>query len=208
MNHPYLLKSGIILGMSSKKEDIITLPNQHLRQRSQKVAFVTDDIKQLVADMQDATIDWEQSRQHEVGVALAAIQIDKAKRVVVIRNNFDNREDHTFTVFINPVITKFEGDIVKDYEGCLSVKSVYGSVPRYEKVRVKAMGLNGKEFRVTAEGFLARIFQHEIDHTNGILFVDHIKDDSSAFFRLLESGELQPLDYDKEVKDNADLWED
>jgi peptide deformylase len=189
------------------KDDIITLPNQHLRQRSQKVSFVTPDITQLVEDMQHATIDWENSREHEVGVALAAIQIDRPQRVVVIRNNFDDKDDHTFTVFINPVITKYEGDIVTDYEGCLSVKRIYGKVPRYAKVRVKAMGLDGREFRVTAEGFLARIFQHEIDHTNGIVFIDHIRDDTQGFYRLAEKGELEPLDYDSVIKDNAELWE-
>jgi len=91
---------------------------------------------------------------------------------------------------INPVITKYEGEIVKDFEGCLSVKNIYGKVPRYTKVRVKALGLNGREFRVTAENFLARIFQHEIDHTNGIVFIDHIKDDLDAFYVLGEDGGL------------------
>jgi peptide deformylase len=190
------------------KDDIITLPNTHLRQRSTKVSFVTPEIKQLAEDMQNATIDWENSRDHEVGVALAAIQIDRAVRVVVIRNNFDDKTDHTFTVFINPVITKYEGEIVKDYEGCLSVKSIYGMVPRHTKVRVKAMGLDGHEFRVTAENFLARIFQHEIDHTNGIVFIDHIKDKLDAFFVLGEKGELEPLDHETTIRDNAELWED
>ncbi|HEX8226982.1 MAG TPA: peptide deformylase [Candidatus Saccharimonadales bacterium] len=190
------------------KDDIITLPNAHLRQRSQKVSFVTPDIMQLIEDMQTATIDWENSREHEVGVALAAIQIDRPLRVVVIRNNFDDKDDHTFTVFINPVITKYEGDLQTDYEGCLSVKNVYGMVPRYSKVRVKAMGVNGKEFRVTAEGFLARIFQHEIDHTNGIVFIDHIRDDPKAFFRLVDKGDLQPVDYENEIAGSAELWED
>lgn len=157
--------------------------------------------------MQDATISWEQSRAHEVGVALAAVQVDKLYRVVVVRNNFDNKEDHTFTTFINPVITKYEGIIEEDFEGCLSVKNVYGKVPRHTKVRVKALNEEGKEFRVTAEGFLARVFQHEIDHTNGIVFIDHIKDDPKAFFQLSDSGELKKLDYEKEIKDNADLWE-
>ena len=190
------------------KDDIITLPNPHLRQRSQKISFVTPEIEKLIEDMEAATIDWEQSRSHEVGVALAAIQIDQPKRIVVVRNDFNNKEDHTFTVFINPVITKYEGTLEKDYEGCLSVKNVYGLVPRYTKVRVKAIGLDGKEFRVTAEGFLARIFQHEIDHTNGIVFIDHIRDNKEAFYRLTESGELKAVDYDTEIKDNSDLWED
>lgn len=190
------------------KDDIITLPNVHLRQRSQKVGFVTPEIRQLVQDMQDATLDWEASRNHEVGVALAAVQVDHLLRIVVVRNDFNDKNNHEFAVFINPVITKYEGTEETDYEGCLSVKGVYGLVKRYTKVRVKAIGLNGKEFRVTAEGFLARIFQHEIDHTNGIVFIDHIKDDPKAFFRLMDSGELEALDYDKEIKTNAALWED
>jgi peptide deformylase len=190
------------------KDNIITLPNPHLRQRSQKVSFVTPAIEKLVADMEAATIDWEMSRDHEVGVALAAVQIDELKRIVVVRNDFNDKNDHTFTVFINPVITKYEGKLEEDYEGCLSVKNVYGKVPRYTKVRVKAMGMNGKEFRVTAEGFLARIFQHEIDHTNGIVFIDHIKDDAQAFYRLTEGGELVKVDYETEVKANAELWDE
>lgn len=189
------------------KDDIITLPAAHLRQRSQKIAFVTPDIEQLVADMQAATIDWENSREHEVGVALAAVQIDVLKRVVVIRNNFEDKRDHSFMVFINPIITKYEGKVEKDYEGCLSVKNVYGQVPRHTRVRVKAMGLDGKEFRVTAEGFLARIFQHEIDHTNGIVFLDHIRDEPKAFYQLMNNGELKPLDYETDIRDNPDLWE-
>ncbi len=190
------------------KDDIITLPNPHMRHRSQKISFVTDEIKQLVQDMQDATIDWENSREHEVGVALAAVQIDRLYRVVVIRNNFDDKTDHTFSVFINPVITKYEGTVVKDYEGCLSVKSIYGMVPRHSKVRVKAIGLDGREFRVTAEGFVARIFQHEIDHTNGIVFIDHIRDQRDAFFELVDKGDLQPLDYAAVIENNPELWED
>lgn len=190
------------------KDDIITLPNEHLRQRSQKISFVTPEIEQLVADMEAATIDWEMSRNHEVGVALAAIQVDQPKRIVVVRNDFNDKDDHSFTVFINPVITKYEGSIEKDYEGCLSVRDVYGLVPRYTKVRVKALDINGKEFRVTAEGFLARIFQHEIDHTNGIVFIDHIKDDPKAFYKLMSSGELQALDFEKEIQNNPELWEE
>lgn len=189
------------------KDDIITLPNAHLRQRSKKVSFVTPEVSQLIKDMQNATIDWENSREHEVGVALAAIQVDRPQRVIVIRNNFDDKNDRTFTVFINPVITKYEGSVQADYEGCLSVKNIYGMVPRHTKVRVKAMGIDGHEFRVTAEGFLARIFQHEIDHTNGLVFIDHIHNDPKAFYRLSPSGELEALDYDTAIKDNIELWE-
>ena len=186
---------------------LITLPNPHLRERSKKVGFIGEDIRELIAAMEKATLDWEDSRDHEVGVALAAVQIDQLHRVVVVRNNFDDKSDRTFRVFINPEITKYEGEVVADYEGCLSIKNVYGLVPRHSKVRVKALDLNGEEIRLTAEGFLARVFQHEIDHTNGIVIVDHIKDDPQAFFVLTDEGKLEPKDYEQDIKDNTDLWD-
>ena len=190
------------------KDDIITLPNNHLRQRSKKVGIVSKEVEKLIADMEAATLDWEDSRAHEVGVALAAVQIDVMLRAVVVRNNFDDKSDRTFQVFINPEITKYEGKLVDDYEGCLSVKDIYGKIKRYEKVRIKAQDEHGNPVRLTADGFLARVFQHEIDHTNGIMFIDHIKDDSKAFFRLDDEGHLEPLDYESDVKTNPDLWED
>ena len=190
------------------KDDIITLPNKHLRQRSKKVGIVSKEIEKLITNMEAATLDWEDSRAHEVGVALAAVQIDSMLRVVVIRNDFDDKTDRTFQVFINPEITKYEGKQVEDYEGCLSVKDIYGRVKRYEKIRIKAQDEHGNPVRLTADGFLARVFQHEIDHTNGIVFVDHIKDDKNAFFHLDDEGHLEPLDYESDVKNNHDLWED
>lgn len=188
------------------KDSIITLPHVDLRKRSKKVGFITDEIKKIVRDMEAATLDWEMSREHEVGVALAAVQIDKLVRIVVIRNDFDNKDDHSFSVFINPEITKYEGDIQEDFEGCLSVKDIYGKVPRHTKVRVKALDMNGKEFRVTATDFLARIFQHEIDHTKGVVFIDHIKEKTDAFFKLMPNGNLQQLDYEKDIRNNRILW--
>lgn len=188
------------------KDDIIALPHPDLRKKSERVGLITDEIKRVVDDMKAATIDWDQSREHEVGVALAAVQIDRLYKIVIVRNNYEDKANHDFTVFINPEITKSEGEPVTDFEGCLSVKNVYGKVPRYPKVKVKAMDLNGKQFRVTAEGFLARIFQHEIDHTNGKVFIDHIKDNPKAFYRLNDDGKLEPLDYEKDVRDNNLLW--
>lgn len=192
--------------MTTPKDSIITLPNKHLRQPSQRVGIVTDEIKQLINDMELATLDWEDSRAHEVGVALAAVQIDRMYRVVVIRSNFDDKNDRSFQVFINPEITKLEGELIEDFEGCLSIKDIYGKVKRYNKVRVKALDINGREFRVTATGFLARVFQHEIDHTKGIVFIDHIKDNPDAFHKLNDDGKLEALDYDKDIKDNRLLW--
>lgn len=188
------------------KDNIITLPNPHLRQKSRRVGIITDDIRQIVEDMKAATLDWDQSRDHEVGVALAAVQIDKLYKIVVVRSDHNDKQNHNFTVFINPEIVKTEGAIVEDFEGCLSVPNVYGKVPRYPKVKIKAINLEGKEFRVKAENFLARVFQHEIDHCNGMVFIDHIKEKPEAFFRLDENGKLQPLNYEKDVKNNRILW--
>ncbi len=188
------------------KEDIINLPNASLRQKSKRVGIITDEIKQLVRDMEDATLDWEDSRPHEFGIALAAVQIDKLLRVVVVRNSFENKNDRNFTTFINPEIVKKEGAIIEDYEGCLSIKDVYGMVPRHEKVKIKALDLDGQEFRVTAEGFLARIFQHEVDHTKGIMFVDRILNKTDAFYHLADDGKLEQLDYEQVKK--SDIFRD
>jgi peptide deformylase len=185
---------------------LITLPNEHLRKPSKKVGYIDDNVVSLIEHMQDITLEWEESREHEVGVALAAIQIDVPLRVVVVRSDFDNKEDKTFRAFINPVITKYEGELIEDFEGCLSVKDLYGKVPRYQKVRIKALDLTGKEVRFSAEGFLARVFQHEIDHTNGKVFIDHIKDSPLAFYTLSDDGNLQQLDYEKDVAPNKTLW--
>jgi peptide deformylase len=181
----------------SAKDNIIVLPNDHLRQKSQKVNVLNDEVKQLVGLMKAATIDWEDSREHEVGVALAAIQLDQAYKVIVVRNNFDNKEDKTFSVFINPQIVKLEGEVEEDYEGCLSVPDIYGKVPRHTKVRLRAMDEAGREVRIKAEGFLARVFQHEVDHTNGIVFVDHIEDKTDAFYELTSEGKLESIPYEQ-----------
>jgi peptide deformylase len=189
------------------KDDIITLPNEHLRQKSEKVREINENTLNLVQEMTDAAVDWEASRPHEISAALAAIQIDALQRVVIIRSDFDDKENNDFTALINPEIVKYEGEIVEDYEGCLSVKDIYGKVPRYNKIRVKALDIDGQEVRFKADGFLARVIQHEIDHTNGIVFIDHIKDSPKAFYRLDAKGELEPLSYDEHIKDNSILWD-
>ncbi len=190
-----------------KKESIITLPNPHLRKKSHRVHVITDEIKKLANDMISATLDWEDSRPYEIGAALAAVQVDQLERVIIVRSDFDNKENRDFTILINPEIVKAEGDVVYEHEGCLSVKDIYGLVPRHTKIRVKALDINGHEVRIKAEGFLARVIQHEIDHTNGILFIDHIKDDEEAFFTLNDKGDLEKLDYDKNIKHSDILWQ-
>lgn len=188
------------------KDLIITLPNKHLRQRSRKVGLVTTDINHLIEQMKSATLDWESSRPHEVGVALAAIQINQPWRIVIVRNNFDDKSDRSFSVLINPEVVKFEGEVEEDYEGCLSVTDVYGKVPRYNKVRVRALDEKGREIRIRAEGFLARVLQHEIDHINGKMFIDHIKDDQKAFYRITQDGKLVELPYE-EIR-TSDIFRD
>jgi peptide deformylase len=183
--------------MSSPKDSIITLPNSHLREKSRRIAIITDEVQGVIQKMKDATLDWEASREHEVGVALAAIQINQHYRIVVVRNNFDKKEDKTFSVFINPEITKTEGALKEDFEGCLSVVDLYGKVPRYNKVRLRALNEHGQMIRVKAEGFLARVIQHEVDHLNGMLFVDHIKDNSEAFYKITHDGKLEKLPYEE-----------
>jgi len=190
-----------------KKENIITLPNPHLRQKSAKVKDITDAIITLINDMTSASLDWEDSRPHEISAALAAVQIDTLERVVIVRSDFEDKATRDFTALINPEIVKYEGEIISDYEGCLSVNNVYGLVPRHSKIRVKALDIEGNEVRFKAEGFLARVIQHEVDHTNGIVFIDHIQDETKAFYTLDEKGELQPLDYDTHVRDNNILWD-
>ena len=188
------------------KNDIISLPDSHLHNRSRRVTVINDEILKIIADMQSATLDWEASRKHEVGVALAAIQIDQPYRIIAIRNNFDDKSDRTFSIFINPEIVKLEGEIEEDFEGCLSVPDIYGKVPRYEKIRMRALNEKGQEVRVRAEGFLARVLQHEVDHTKGLTFVDHIKDTPAAFYKLKSDGKLEKLDYEK-VKKTDLFWD-
>lgn len=157
--------------------------------------------------MTEVALDWENSRPHEISAAISAVQIDNLEKIAIIRSDFDDKKVRDFTALINPKIVKFDGDIVSDFEGCLSVPDVYGKVPRYDKIRVKALDINGDEVRFKADGFLSRIIQHEIDHVNGIVFIDHIRDQKDAFFKLDEKGELQPLDYDKYIKNDSVLWD-
>lgn len=191
-----------------KKESIIILPNPHLRQKSRRVHVVTDEIRSLIHDMTSASLDWEDSRPHEISAALAAVQIDALERVIIVRSDFDDKAVRDFVPLINPEIVKYEGSLIEDYEGCLSVDGVYGKVKRYERIRVKAMDLDGNEVRLKVEGFLARVIQHEVDHCNGIVFIDHIRDQHDAFYQLNPEGELEPLEYETRIHDNHTLWED
>lgn len=173
-------------------KDIITIPNPMLRERSQRIGHVDGEIRELAESMIKAAVDWEAGREHEFSAALAAVQVAQPYRVIVVRDDFEDKVNNSFSVYINPEIVKTEGEPTEELEGCLSVADTYGSVARYPKVKIKALNLDGNAVRLTAHGFLARVFQHEIDHTNGMVFVDRV-DDPRKLFRLQANGEFAPL---------------
>ena len=132
-----------------------------LRQVTKEVAAVTDEHRQLIDDMFETMY-----AAH--GIGLAAPQIGRTERIAVV-----DVDDEAFAI-VNPVIVENDGDPVKGEEGCLSIPDVYGDVTRPERVTVRALDRDGNEFEIDAEGLLARCLQHEIDHLDGRMFIDHL----------------------------------
>ena len=141
-------------------------PEKVLRKVSEPVAAITDEIRALAKDMLDTMYD-------APGVGLAAIQIGVAKRVVTIDTNKEE-DARDPTVFINPEIIWSSEELRVYDEGCLSIPEFYGEVERPDRVRVRYMDLDGKTVEKEADGLLATCLQHEIDHLNGVLFIDHL----------------------------------
>ncbi|MBQ6313646.1 peptide deformylase [Candidatus Saccharibacteria bacterium] len=188
---------------------IITTPDPRLREKSKKVSKIDDEVLGVISDMRKLSLDWEKEHPYELSAAMAAPQIGVNKRIIIIRDDMENKSKATFTALINPEIIRVEGKEKTDYEGCLSVPEIYGMVPRSTKVKVKALLENGSEVRIKATEELARTLLHEIDHLDGILFIDHIRGQSDAFYRMNEKGDLEPIkDYEKEIRDNKKLWGD
>ncbi|MGN1312783.1 MAG: peptide deformylase [Candidatus Nanosyncoccaceae bacterium] len=187
---------------------IVTTPDPRLRQKSEKVHQIDDETKRIIDEMIASSLAWEEEHEFELSAAMAAPQLGYNKRIIVVREDMSNKDNANFVPLINPVVIKTEGKIIEDYEGCLSVPSVYGKVGRPYKARIKAVTENGEEVRLKATGFLARTLLHEIDHLDGVLFIDHIKDKTDAFYKLNNKGDLEPLDYDKYIKNNKDLFPD
>lgn len=187
---------------------IVTTPDPRLRQKSEKVHQIDDEIKRIIDEMIASSLAWEEEHEFELSAAMAAPQLGYNKRIIVVREDMSNKDNANFVPLINPVVIKTEGKIIEDYEGCLSVPSVYGKVGRPYKARIKAVTENGEEVRLKATGFLARTLLHEIDHLDGVLFIDHIKDQTDAFYKLNDKGDLEPLNYDKYIKNNKDLFPD
>lgn len=140
--------------------DLHLLGSPVLRQRSAEVSAVDAGVRQFISDLFE-TMDLAK------GVGLAANQVGKATRVAVV--GVENER----LALVNPVILSAEGS-AREEEGCLSVPEVYGEVERPERIVLEATDANGQRYRREASGLLARAIQHEIDHLDGILFLDHL----------------------------------
>ncbi|HZK43586.1 MAG TPA: peptide deformylase [Syntrophomonadaceae bacterium] len=141
---------------------VITVPNDILRQKAKPVKKVNAGVLRLLDNMKDTMYAFD-------GVGLAAPQIGVSKRVVVV----DTGED--YYELINPLIISADGEQLGQ-EGCLSVPGVVGNVNRSKNVTVKAMNRDGEEISIAGTDLLARALQHEIDHLDGILFIDKIEE--------------------------------
>jgi peptide deformylase len=153
---------------------ILSYPDPELKKKSQPVTVINDNIRALVRDMAETMYD-------APGVGLAAPQIGVHQRVIVIDvGGKDDKPD--LIVAINPVIIHADGESYEE-EGCLSVPKFAANVRRHARVVVKGLNLEGEEMTWRADGLLAIAFQHEIDHLDGILFIDQISQLKRDIFR-------------------------
>ena len=194
--------------MNKKCAPVIVTPDPRLRQISTEVTEIDEEVKDIIEQMIQASLDWEKEHEFELSAALAAPQLGFNRRIIVVREDMNEKSNNNFIALINPIVVKTEGRILRDYEGCLSVPTIYGKVPRPAKARIKAQLEDGTEVKLKTEGFLTRTILHEIDHLDGILFIDHIRDKKDAFYKLDNNGDLVPVNYEKEIKNNKDLWPD
>ena len=145
---------------------ILTEPDPFLRQKSSRVDEVSDEIRTLMDDMLE-------TMYSAPGIGLAAIQIGVPKRVIVIDLSREDEEKNPL-YFVNPeIVTNSNNDAVYE-EGCLSVPGQFAEINRPDKCKIKHLDYNGKEQILYAEGLLATCIQHEIDHLEGILFIDYL----------------------------------
>ena len=147
--------------------EIITVPHPTLRKKARKVTDFGPKLQTLIDDM------FETMREAP-GVGLAAPQVDIPIRLLVVE--FGDEEDpeapNKLYSLINPEIVRYSQETVVGTEGCLSIPNLVGDVERYQGITVQFQNRHGKSAKIKAEGWLARIFQHEIDHLNGVLFTD------------------------------------
>ena len=147
--------------------NILFLPEPVLRRKAHKVEKIDPDIQKLIADMIE-------TMRAAPGVGLAAPQVGISSRVIVVEFGDEENEEARKKLYtlINPEITSANEEKVSGIEGCLSVPGFLGEVNRNTKVTVRGLNRQGKPVKITAEGWLAHIFQHEIDHLDGILYPD------------------------------------
>jgi len=148
---------------------IRTLPDPVLRQKAKKVTKIDNSIQKLIDDMMD-TLHAEPNR-----AGLAAPQVGVLLRVAVIEV-----PEHELVTLINPEIVKKEGERTVQ-EGCLSIPGYYGEIKRAETVKVKAKNRDGKQFRLKAQGLLAQAVEQELEHLDGILYIDHLESPEKLF---------------------------
>lgn len=163
---------------------IRTMGDPVLREKSRKIENIDKSIKKLVKNMVDAV-----TKGDVEGVGLAAPQIGVPKRVFIV--NFGDK----IQSFINPEIKVLDDELIDGEEGCLSLYSIKYNVKRAKKIRLAAEDINGDKINIEAEGLLARIFQHEIDHLNGVLFIDHLDKEKRVelLTKISEIGKTEPL---------------
>jgi peptide deformylase len=143
---------------------VLRFPDERLRIKAEPVAEVTDEIKKIVDDMIE-------TMYHEKGVGLAATQVNIHKQIVVMDVSEDGNQP---IVLINPKIIAKSDETMVNEEGCLSVPGYYAKVDRHTQVTVSALDREGKPFTLPAEELLAICIQHELDHLQGIVFVDYL----------------------------------
>ncbi|MGV6988246.1 peptide deformylase [Testudinibacter sp. P80/BLE/0925] len=142
---------------------VVKYPDERLRTKAVPVAEVNDEIRRIIDDMFD-------TMYHDEGIGLAATQVDIHQQIITIDIEGDKQNQ---IVLINPEVLAASGETGIE-EGCLSIPGCRGLVPRKEKITVKALDRHGKEFTLEADELLAICIQHEIDHLNGVLFVDYL----------------------------------
>jgi peptide deformylase len=168
--------------------NILKYPEKSLSQPSVKVNIIDEKVKNLVKDMGETMF-------HDSGVGLAAPQIGINQRIMVFDSRvMDSELEESIkevTALINPEIIASEGSFISEDEGCLSVVEFRANVKRYEKITVRALDIEGKQMEFDAQGILAVIMQHEIDHLDGILFIDRISSLKRTMYRKRRLKELK-----------------
>jgi peptide deformylase len=147
--------------------EIVTLPAPILRRKARKITEFGPELQTLIDDMVE-------TMREAPGVGLAAPQVDVPLRLIVVEYGDEENEEVPPKLYavINPEITRMESETIAGTEGCLSIPGMLGDVDRSVSVTVKGLNRKGRPIKIKADGWLARIFQHEIDHLDGVLFPD------------------------------------